>query len=652
MKALSPLGLLSAGLLAAPVGAQTFTVVGIPDTQNYSELFPEIYYDQTQWVSDSLLPLNVAFVNHYGDLVQHGDRISEWFVADQAQSTIDATNIPNSVTPGNHDITPSGFPGQDYIPQLYKQFFPPARYDFQPWFGGASPSGMSSYQIWNGGDQAFLSISVEVDTPLVELTWAQGILDQHRDKPVLFTTHRYLQDAEDYTAGVPIVPSGRFPSIWYTFEGAYQPNGIEAEELWNWFLRRNPSVFMVNCGHFHEEYNQTSINVYGNPVHEILADYQDDPNGGNGWLRYYEIDVDSNSIRAESYSPWLDQFRSAGESKFSLVTDFDKYASANPTRVFQQGINGYTSTQDTWIDQSNPNTSYGSSSVRVSDDDIENFIFGDAEAHALVRFDDIFGPEAIPGGAQIVSATLTLELSEDIDNPLFDPSFFVHRVLVPWDENSTWNSLGQGLQVGSDLTPAFASFKGDNSPNDDFMRRIDVTASVQAWSAGEANWGFAILPEIISGNDDGIEIRTSESGIEILRPRLEVVFEEACGPNLYGQGLGGANVLELEASGLPSVGGALVAITTNAPVNAPVTTVLSLAPAGLPLFGGQVLVDPGQIVLQSTDNAKQGTAGWVLQIPDDPALAAARFYLQSFTLDLLQPAGVALSNGLEIVLCQ
>ncbi|MHC4894297.1 MAG: hypothetical protein ACYTFV_13285, partial [Planctomycetota bacterium] len=66
MKALSPLGLLVAGFLAAPVCAQTFTVVGIPDTQNYSELFPEIYYDQTQWISDSLLPLNVAFVNHYG----------------------------------------------------------------------------------------------------------------------------------------------------------------------------------------------------------------------------------------------------------------------------------------------------------------------------------------------------------------------------------------------------------------------------------------------------------------------------------------------------------------------------------------------------------------------------------------------------------
>ena len=91
--------------------------------------------------------------------------------------------------------------------------------------------------------------------------------------------------------------------------------------------------------------------------------------------------------------------------------------------------------------------------------------------------------------------------------------------------DSTWNSLNGGLSVGEDLGPAFASFSGDNDPNSDTMRRIDVTNLVQAWSDGQPNWGIAILPEIISGNDEGIEIWTSESSNPLLRPRLEVTFD-------------------------------------------------------------------------------------------------------------------------------
>ena len=644
---------LTAAALALGVGAasaQTFTVVGIPDTQNYSESYPQIYYDQTQWVANNLVALNVAFVNHYGDLVQNADVVGQWLVADQAQATIDATNVPNSVTPGNHDITANGTSGQAYIPNNYKTFFPPSRYSHQPWYGGHSPSGMSSYQLWTGGGQTFLSLSVEVDTPLVELAWAQGVLDQHRDKPVLFTTHRYLQDAEDYTAGVPLVPSGRYPSIWYVIEGVYQPNGIESEQLWDWFLRRNPQIFMVNCGHFHEEFRQTSTNLYGNPVHEVLADYQDDPNGGNGWLRYYVFDLPANRIDAESYSPWLDQFRSASESKFSLTTDFDAYAADDPVLVLQEGINGYAGTQDTWLNEASPNTSYGTYSTRVSDDDVENSFFDDEQGQALIRFEDVVGPGAIPLGSTIKSATLTIELSDDIDNPLFDPDFYLHRVLVPWDESDTWNSMGGGLQLGSELTGVLAVFSGDNSPDSDFVRRLDVTSSVQAWASGQANWGWAILPEIISGNDDGIAIRSSESSIAILRPRLEVEYEEPCGYTVYGQGAAPANTMGLAGSGQPGIGGVVVDVTTQAPA-APVTTALSFAEASVPLFGGQVLIDPTQLALLHTSLPTAGISSWVLPIPSDPTMVGLVGYLQSLAPDGTQPGGFALSNGLKVKVC-
>ena len=43
--------------------SQTFTVIGIPDTQNYSSL-PEIFA-QTQWVSEQKDARDIQFVPHY-----------------------------------------------------------------------------------------------------------------------------------------------------------------------------------------------------------------------------------------------------------------------------------------------------------------------------------------------------------------------------------------------------------------------------------------------------------------------------------------------------------------------------------------------------------------------------------------------------------
>ena len=502
-----------------------FTVIGMPDTQNYSESYPQIFDAQSQWVVDNVEQRNIKFLSHYGDVVNHGDRDNEWQNARRSMDILDRAGVPYGVTAGNHDITPSGTSGTAYIPQKYLENFGPQRYEGASWYGGASPSGMSNFQYFYGGGREFIAMSINCDTPLEELVWAQGVLAQHRDKPVMLTTHRYLQDAEDYTGGVPIVPSGRYPSIWYGVEGTYTPTGIQSDEFYDTFVRRNKNVFMVNCGHFHEEYRQTSTNAYGLPVHEVLADYQDDPNGGDGWLRIMEFDVNNRRIDVESYSPTLDQFRTADESRFSLDVNFDAHAPRDRKFAsFQNGINGYTGTQDTWINQDSGNTSYGNSGTFDVDDDTANSIITDDRGQALLRFDNIIGsgPGQIPLGATITSATLRVQLTDDVDF-IYDADFNVHMMLAPWSESSTWNSLGSGVN-GGEIGMFLHQMEGDNSPDGDFMRQFNVLAAVQAWANGAANWGFAFLPEIISGNDDGITVASSENPYVLYRPILEVEF--------------------------------------------------------------------------------------------------------------------------------
>lgn len=640
-------------LLAAAARAQTFSVIGMPDTQNYSEFYPQIYALQTQWIAQQREALDIRYVSHYGDVVNHGDDLFEWNNADAAMATLDAADVVYGVTAGNHDITPAGEAGSAYIPQLFQQYFGPARFVGKPWYGGASPSQMSSYQLFSKGGWDFLALHLECDGALAELAWAQGVLNQHRERIVLMTTHRYLQDAEDYTGGVPLVPSGYYPPIWYGVEGVYAPGGIQTPQIFDWFVRRNPNIALVQCGHFHEEFRQVATNVRGNPVHELLADYQDDPNGGDGWLRILRFDMDQQRIEVETYSPFLGQFRTADESEFSLALDFEAYRELEPTLVLQQQINGYEGTQDTWIDQANPNAAYGDASVRVSDDDTQNSLFSDSRGQALVRFEGWIGSPAaglVPPGASILSAHLTLQLADDIDTPLSDPDFFLHQVLVPWSEGSTWNSLGGGLQLGSELGPVLAVIAGDNAVDTDGLRRIDVRASVQQWVDGAPNFGFAILPEIVSGNDDGIEILTSESANPLLRPALEIVYELGCGYASYGANASAAHTLELAGVGLPAVGGTLSARTSGSSA-ASVFTALSLAPASLPLLGGQLLVDPGLLYGVYALPVLGGSAQLALNVPAQPALAGAQLYLQSAAFEAVQPGGFAFSNGLAATIC-
>src|SRR5262245_4487475 len=109
------------------------------------------------------------------------------------------------------------------------------------------------------------------------------------------------------------------------------------------------------------------------------------------------------------------------------------------TATFQQGVNGYTGTADTYGRADQPTTRFPNAVIVLVDND-------NPIAHGLIRFDNIFGSGAgqVPLSATISSATLTVRTSND-----GDPVWF-HRMLVAWDETNNWNEFatsGPGLQA-------------------------------------------------------------------------------------------------------------------------------------------------------------------------------------------------------------
>lgn len=68
---------------------------------------------------------------------------------------------------------------------------------------------------------------------------------------------------------------------------------------------------MIHAGHFHSAYLRLTgtLDARGQVI-EMLTDYQDARNGGDGWLRLYTMDFDAGTSGWETYSPTLDETRS------------------------------------------------------------------------------------------------------------------------------------------------------------------------------------------------------------------------------------------------------------------------------------------------------------------------------------------------------
>ncbi|MCB1506341.1 MAG: cadherin-like domain-containing protein [Hyphomicrobiaceae bacterium] len=160
--------------------------------------------------------------------------------------------------------------------------------------------------------------------------------------------------------------------------------------------------------------------------------------------------------------------------------------------TFEQGLAGYSGIQDTQINQSSANTSYGNSTSASVD--------GSPQQQVLLRFNDLIGAQGIPQGATILSATLTLNTTNSGNGGT------LHRMLTAWSESSTWNSLLGGISTNN--IEALSAYDLTVGSQQIGTTTLDVTSSVQAWANGAANFGW-----VFSSTDrNGWDFSTSESG--------------------------------------------------------------------------------------------------------------------------------------------
>jgi len=302
---------------------ENFTIVTLPDTQFYSESYPEIFTEQTNWIVRNTERLNIKMVLHLGDIVNDFKDIEQWERASASMSILD-DEVPYMVLPGNHDFLES-LPDLDDINILnnsydnYNKYFGTWRFEDYEYYQESIPDNenQNSYALLDieGIKLGFLSLSYYPQKDHYE--WGNKVLSDNRDVDFIVSVHDYL----DPTVGI-FESDG--PSIGQSFwHGVIKHNdrsSLGEYFFWNRMIRNNENVFLVVSAHNYDvpEHHNTAIGDKKNRVHQVLSNYQALENGGNGWLRYYTFVPSKDKIKAYSYSPYLDEYGTEFELKYDM----------------------------------------------------------------------------------------------------------------------------------------------------------------------------------------------------------------------------------------------------------------------------------------------------------------------------------------------
>ena len=368
-------------LLLTPVGAQgaaAFTIAVIPDTQNYvDDTKPQpgslgIFNAQTQYLADRKNALNLVFVTHVGDVVQHGDGTngmpgnaawgagSEWERARSAMNILAASGLPFGMSIGNHDYDNYNHSGRGPLRGgvMWRRYFGSASPYFagKPWYGGSSDglaynSGLSSFQTFSAGGRNFLHISLEMEASDAALAWAQEAIDSHKGYATIITTHEFLSPPANEDNSAPLAHPAERSAATYLKDS---PGGWnDAQGVWDKLIAKNDQIFLVICGHAwgptiagvsKSENIRVDQNAFGHPVYQMLTDYQgntldadgipDRDPGGDGWLRLMEFNLDTATIHCSTYSPTLDRYAGRqGRWTFNQHPGFSDFSLPIPQQV-------------------------------------------------------------------------------------------------------------------------------------------------------------------------------------------------------------------------------------------------------------------------------------------------------------------------------
>ncbi len=298
-----------------------FTIAVLPDTQHYSQSYPETFAAQTRWVVENREVRNIACVLQLGDITNNNTP-DEWQNAVTAMNLLDG-ELPYFMVPGNHDYSQGG--GCSDRSTLMNDYFPVAKFRELPTFGGTydqEPERMeNSFHLFSAEGHDFVVIGLEFGPRRDVVRWTNEVVEQHADRQAILITHAYMYYDETRYDWTTRGEDQRWNPHAYGVAGATNDDVTDGEELWNELVSRHDNFLMTLNGHVLEDGlgRMTSPTQNGTQVHQLLVNFQMKPAGGDGWLRLIEFRPDGESLAIHDYSPTLGQRNESEQNRFELV---------------------------------------------------------------------------------------------------------------------------------------------------------------------------------------------------------------------------------------------------------------------------------------------------------------------------------------------
>jgi len=295
--------------------------VVLPDTQNYSQFYPQIFDAQTQWIANNATGKNIRLVIGVGDIVNTGTDTTQWSHAVHSVGILDKAGIPYAFAIGNHDY--DTLPPTNRTATNFNQHFGPSRYAGKPYYGSSNfPSGSNEnfYETFTWGGKTYLILVLEYVPRNSAVAWAKSILSSNTGKEVIVVTHSYV-----YYDGTTVDECD-------TSDMDGDNNGAL---LWTRLLSQYYNVSVVVSGHITKKFTarRSDVGVNGNFVHQIFANWQDWTNGGKGYLRIMHFSPSNNSIDVKTYSPYTRLNLTDSGNQFTLKWHNNGSAGSGTARI-------------------------------------------------------------------------------------------------------------------------------------------------------------------------------------------------------------------------------------------------------------------------------------------------------------------------------
>ncbi|MFM8497343.1 MAG: metallophosphoesterase [Planctomycetia bacterium] len=298
-------------------GEGSLTFVVLPDTQNYSESFPDLFTAQTEWIVARRQARRIAGVFHLGDITNRNTP-AEWDNARRSMKVLDDARMPFCMVPGNHDYGAGGQAADRTT--LLNDHFPLATQAKRAGWGGVydrEPDRVdNNFQFVEAEGRKFLVLGLEFGPRKDVVRWANEIAGDHPHHEIILVTHAFVYHDDTRYDWRTFKDGQSWNPHSYGVATRFGDDVHDGEELWQNLVSRHRNFILNLNGHvLGDGLGRLATTAHGREISQQLVNFQMRPNGGDGWLRLVEMRPDGTA-RAYDFSPTRGQRNESPQNQF------------------------------------------------------------------------------------------------------------------------------------------------------------------------------------------------------------------------------------------------------------------------------------------------------------------------------------------------